>query len=189
MMKTRDRVAKAGMLIISVLLLMSNLAASQQAYAGHWEGTFMGDFKTVLQIDVNDENSYTGKIQMYSGGSIIQDDELSKFTFEAHHISFYIQAKESEFDGSFNEALTELSGHFIFPDQSQHPVTLYRVQDKRPDNRTSQANYLENRDKTIPAGALIADVNFLMKNLIENHPQLYYYTDEELFEKRSGNRP
>ncbi len=182
-MKTIDRVRKIGFLAFAVLFIMNSAAESQQLYAGHWEGKFMGDFKTIIQIEAADENNYSGKIQMFSGGSMVQDDELSKITISESRLTFYIQAKQSEFDGDFNEDLSELTGHFIFPDQSRHPITLNKVQVDDQNNRTSQDLYLDNREDLFPAGKLISDVNYLMKSLIENHPQLYQYTAEEFFKK------
>ncbi|MEN8229740.1 MAG: hypothetical protein ABFS38_16380 [Bacteroidota bacterium] len=125
-MKMSYVVSKISFLTIAVLVLLSNTALSQKQCTGNWEGKFMGDFRTLLKFDTSEENHYTGKIVMFSGTSIIQDDEISKVTLNDTRLSFRIEAKETDFKGDFSKDFSELSGHFIFPDGSEHPIALVK---------------------------------------------------------------
>ena len=116
-----------GLIAYWALLPWCLSAQTQGSYSGTWEGHFMEEYKTVILLDCQDDDSFKGKIIMFSGSNRIQDDELSGITIESRNLSFYIAAKETTFKGTFNEEDTELSGHFIFPDQSKHPLTVKKV--------------------------------------------------------------
>ena len=66
---------------------------------------------------------------------------------------------------------------------SRQPIILHELQVDGQNKQASLETYLESKNRHFPDGELIADVNFLMKNLIENHPQLYGYTAEDSFKK------
>lgn len=96
---------------------------SQNSYTGSWEGMFMSDYRAVIQLDYSDEKGYSGKILMYDGTLQIQDDQIFKILVKENRLTFYIQAKETHYEGTFNEDITELSGIFTFPDGSEHALT------------------------------------------------------------------
>jgi hypothetical protein len=87
----------------------------------------MDDFRTVIQLKSTGENSYTGKILMWDGAQQIQEDEIFKIVIKDKELSFYIMAKETHFEGEFNEGFTELSGHFVFPDGSLHSLKTVKL--------------------------------------------------------------
>jgi len=177
-MKKRYFVAKISFMTMALLLLLSNTAVSQKQCTGSWEGTFMGDFRTILKLNISEENSYTGKIVMFSGSSIIQDDEISKIAINDTRLSFLIEAKESEFKGTFNEDFSELSGHFIFPDGSEHAIALCKKKDEEQSKTTSLQSYINLKEKRCSVEELRSDLIVLMEKLKEFHPQLYSYTCE-----------
>jgi len=126
-MKTQDRSIVIRVLAISVLCILSQSLFSQNPSDSHWEGDFMVDFKTIIVLEATGDDSYSGSIQMFDNFGEIQNDKLSKIKIRDKELSFYIEAKETEFKGKFDESLNELSGNFIFPDQSMHPIELQRV--------------------------------------------------------------
>lgn len=98
-----------------------NAPAQEEAeLTGLYEGKFMIDFRTQVKLDLV-EGKLTGSVRMYEGDHQIQDDALTRIQVSEKTLSFYIDAKETEFKGNFNEDCTEFSGHFIFPDGSKHP--------------------------------------------------------------------
>jgi len=90
----------------------------------------MEEYKTVITLKSDGADSYTGNIKMYADGDMIQDDALSVIVLADKQMTFYIQAKETHFKGEFNEAVSELSGEFTFPDKSLHPISLKKVESK-----------------------------------------------------------
>lgn len=128
MMRTRDYTLSIRALAISVLCIMSQLAIAQHPAEGHWEGLFMDDFKTIVKLEPDGESSYNGSIQMFDGMGEIQNDKLSKISFENGKLSFFIEAKQTDFKGTIDEDFSKLSGNFIFPDDSLHPIELQKVE-------------------------------------------------------------
>ena len=123
-MTTLNKYLGRSVFAISVLCMMSQFVNAQHQAEGTWQGYFMEDFKTLVKLECSEEDSHSGSIRMFDGMGEIQNDKLSKITMESTSLSFYIDAKETEFEGTFNEDFTELSGNFIFPDQSLHPIKL-----------------------------------------------------------------
>lgn len=157
---------------------------AQDPYAGIWEGKFMQDFPTAILLEATEGDSYHGKIVMYSGETRIQDDELSKVSIENMTLTFYIAAKETTFQGTFNEELNELSGSFVFPDKSEHPLVA-RKKEKDPSHPASMESspFEEIREK-IPVEELKSDLKHLINKLREYHPRLYSYTSEDAFNEK-----
>lgn len=114
-------------LLISVLCIVSQNLLSQNSCTGQWEGQFMGEYKTLVTLEAKGSDSYSGNIHMYADGEMIQDDALFVIKVKDNELSFYIQAKETHFKGRLNEAGSELSGNFTFPDKSVHPISLKKV--------------------------------------------------------------
>ncbi len=121
-MKTPLHIEKIFLYASFFILLGSQQSLGQQSYSGNWTGMFMDDFKTVIQLEWSDDSGFTGYIMMYNGSEQIQDDALSRIAVEENKLTFYIQAKETSFEGTFNEEINELSGKFTFPDGSRHPL-------------------------------------------------------------------
>jgi hypothetical protein len=149
---------------------------------GQWEGIFMEQFKVEFHISTNENMGISGKIKMYDGSTMIQNDELNAIKCDNLQITFMIPAKETAFEGKLNDDLSQFSGDFIFPDGSRHPVHVTR---KELDNLTSESS------PSIPKGILTAefsptqlkeDLIFLRGHLSDMHPQYHLYTSEETYD-------
>jgi hypothetical protein len=187
-MKKISVISKTGLITLWVLCLLYQHAQAQSpnAYAGIWEGNFMEQFKTVILLDQADASTYAGKILMYSGEERIQDDELSKISIENNTLSFYIAAKETSFKGTFNEKITELSGNFVFPDNSKHPLKVNKFNKDSIAVKTSEASpsLKEKLNFDATMEELKSDFKDLVNKLKKYHPRLYSYTSEEAFNKQ-----
>jgi len=187
--------SQAGLITLWVLCLLyqpaqaqdQTKALTQDPYSGIWEGTFMNDFRTAILLDLQENGGYAGKILMYSGDQQIQNDEITLIQVNKQALSFYIAAKETTFQGTFDPALTELSGTFVFPDKSEHPLVVRKAEKKAPgDSAAEPAKLTEpTQDNTfgkkIPVEELKADFLYLINKLREYHPRLYSYTSEDTF--------
>jgi len=184
-MKKVKILSKTGLMCLWVLLLVYQTSHAQSPYTGIWEGNFMEQFKTVLLLDQVEGDTYAGKIIMYSGENRIQDDELSKITFEKQELSFYIPAKESSFKGTFNKANTELTGSFIFPDDSRHPLTVRKFEKDSTASEAKTQGIRETLKQSFPVEELKSDFRDLIDKLKKYHPRLYSYTPEVAFENQA----
>lgn len=161
------------------LMLFSFFKSSAQASVdGNWEGTFMNDFKAIVHFIVDDQNQLVGNIKMFAGENKIQDDPIINVNLFGEEISFFIPAKETTFEGNFNAAMTELSGVFVFPDGSKHPIQLGKGKDIK--NPVEQNKRLKNQYFTVEE--LRTDLAFLYLNLKKYHPQLYAHTSKGLMD-------
>lgn len=148
---------------------------SQTKFIGTWEGTFMNDFKVLINFSINNQNKYDGNIKMLAGDNIIQNDKIINIKLSNDEFTFYIPDKETPFKGSFNELITELSGEFIFPDGSKHPIELKRIMDEKKPIEEFRIF----KQKKIEAQNLRSDLIFLYTSLSEYHPQLYAFTSKD----------
>jgi len=178
-MKTNNIIRLAGILAPVLLLFHGNGAAmSQDPYAGTWEGAFMGQFKTLVRISASPTESYVGNITMFDAGNLIQDDPISEIRIADNRLTFHIRAKETDFEGLFNEEVTGLSGKFIFPDGSEHPIMLRKKAEADPSVTRSEDTYLEHSRKKYSATQVKEDLDSLMRSLEKYHPRLYASTKE-----------
>ena len=184
-MKKLNYISKIGLITYWALLPWCLSAQTQDPYTGIWEGNFMEQFKTVILLDQSDASGYAGKIIMYSGENRIQDDELSKIILEDRTLSFYIASKESSFKGTFNEMNTELSGNFIFPDNSKHPLTVRKFEKDSVAVEATTPSLKESLKLSFPAEELKSEFRELINKLKEYHPRLYSYTSEVSFENQA----
>ena len=188
-MKKKSYIAKLGLISYWALLPWCLSAQAQDPYTGMWEGNFMEQFKTVILLEKQNNTEYAGKILMYSGENRIQDDELTKISIKNRDISFYIAAKESSFQGRFNETDTELSGSFIFPDNTKHPLTVSKYEKDSLAVETASPSlkekFKEDLKQSFPVEELKSDFRELINKLKEYHPRLYSYTSESSFEKQA----
>jgi C-terminal processing protease CtpA/Prc len=158
--------------------------AAQDPYRGIWEGDFMDQFKTAVLLD-QDGTGYKGKILMYSGENRIQDDELSEIRIENRTISFYIAAKETSYQGEFDQSDTEVSGYFIFPDKSRHPLKLKKHEEESLTRDREDPSLKEQLKKSFPVEELKSDFRELVRKLKEYHPRLYSYSSEASFDEQA----
>lgn len=156
-------------------LFLTQTGHCQANFIGTWEGTFMNDFETVLNFNKNDENKFEGNIKMFAGNNLIQDDQINDISLINKDIGFYIPAKETSFEGSFNDMLTELSGVFIFPDGATHAIQLKR----KIADITDVEEYRFLKEEKHDVQELHTDLQLLYTILKEQHPQLYTYSSKD----------
>lgn len=185
-MKKHSFISKSGLITLWVLCLLYQPAQAQSPdpYSGIWEGSFMKDFKTTLLLDFKDDGGYAGKILMYSGNNQIQNDEITRISIENGSLGFYIADKETTFKGTFNEALTEISGHFVFPDKSVHPLVVRKIQKDESAGTNTLPSQKKQVWKKIPVDELKSDLQDLINKLRELHPRLYSYISEDTFNEK-----
>ena len=169
-MKNRPNISKIGLITYWAQLPWCLSAQTQDLYSGMWEGNFMEQFKTVILLDQLDGSGYAGKIIMYSG--------------ENRTLSFYIAAKESSFKGTFNEMKTELSGNFIFPDNTNHPLTVRKFEKDSAALEATAPPEKERLKLNFPAEELKSEFRELIDKLKKYHPRLYSYTSEVSFDNQ-----
>ena len=130
-MKTMGRIT--GFILTGLLLIITvNISAQgKDSFVGIWEGMFMNDFRTVIKLECDSTQKFSGRILMFDGTQQIQDDELFKISIEEYRLTYYIMAKETHYKGELNPSNGELSGFFIFPDDSEHPLTV-KMKDATP---------------------------------------------------------
>jgi len=174
MMKTAGLLFGPRLLLLLLLLPLVADAASQNPSTGRWEGNFMGDFRTVIQISCS-ENRYTGTIRMYNGSQVIQNDPITDISLDGMKFTFRIPEKQTSFTGTFNEGFTLLSGKFIFPDGSEHPIEVEKSTRLIDADADRYREYLEKR---FDPELLREDLRFLWQKLKKNHPRLYSYSPE-----------
>ena len=185
-MKKPHYFSKLGLIAYWALLPWCLSAQTPGPYTGIWEGDFMEQFKTLILLDQTEGSAYGGKILMYSGETRIQDDELSRIRIEDRSISFYIAAKETSFQGIFNEDNSAFSGNLIFPDNSRHPISLVKYEGDNETLGESTTSPKEELKLNIPVEELKSDLKDLIGKLKRYHPRLYSYTTEEAFDAKSG---
>jgi len=185
-MKKPHYISKLGLITYWALLPWCLSAQTPGPYTGIWEGDFMEQFKTLILLDQVDGSAFAGKILMYSGETRIQDDELSRIVIGDGSISFYIAAKETSFQGTFNEENSAFSGDLIFPDNSRHPISLVKYEGDNETMGESESSRNEDLKLNIPVDELKSDLKDLIQKLKRYHPRLYSYTTEEAFDATSG---
>ena len=117
--------------VLACIIMFSNISAqdSMKTISGTWEGVFWEEYETRIHFNSADPDFPSGSIEMFDSQSQIQDDPLSKIKLDGRHLTFYIPAKETEFEGILDETFSELAGKFIFPDGSEHPFSAKKSPD------------------------------------------------------------
>jgi hypothetical protein len=157
------------------MLFTFQKANSQTSFIGNWEGIFMNDFKVEINFSANNQNQVEGNIKMFAGENIIQDDKIDSINLSVNQLTFYIPAKGTSFEGSFNDQMNELSGNFIFPDGATHAIQL-----KKQTEQTKPVDqYRKLKKQHFDADQLTSDLTFLYSSLEEYHPQLYTFTSKD----------
>jgi len=169
-------------ILVGILFFTSSIRSFSyhDSIKGLWEGLFMQQFKMEFVFSTSEEGILSGKIKMYNGSTIIQDDPISNIQYLKDTLSFMIPVKETTFEGKLDSAISELNGEFIFPDGSRHPVQV-----TKKISSSLAKNSLPNTDKNIlekrySPDQLKEDMQFLRQHLI-NHPQYHLFTAEDAF--------
>lgn len=189
-MKTAGAFVRTMLLLLLNFIISNSLQAFADPLTGVWEGNFMGDFRTVLEISSPSPGNYSGTIRMFNGPQMIQNDALSEIQGSGPELVFLIPAKETSFKGIIHEDSMTLSGQFIFPDGSEHPIELTRqlvgADNESESEDAGNANYEAYRQQQFTTEQMKEDLLFLMKSLQQNHPRLYSYTDEKTMAQLVG---
>ena len=79
--------------------------------------------------------------------------------------------------------LTELSGNFIFPDNSKHPLVVrkYKEDSLAVNSVRENPSLRERLNFDATKEELKSDFKYLVDKLKKYHPRLYSYTSEEAF--------
>ncbi len=178
----KTKAIKTAIFILSLIYMFPDFGFCQSKILGKWEGKFMNDFKTILEIDQSNNKGYVGKIIMFSGNDIIQNDPISNIRIEQNTVSFRIEAKETDFKGELNAKDTELKGVFIFPDQSEHPIHLTKNALESSAAEVEPKSFRELKHHKYSVEELQQDYHFLLDKIREYHPQLYSCISKKDFE-------
>ncbi len=154
----------------------------QDKVEGLWEGLFMKQFRMEIHLMETEDMKLSGKIRMYDGSTMIQDDEINNIEYDNRMISFMIPAKETTFDGQFNDDLTVLNGDFVFPDGSRHPVHVARKELDNLSKDSSPAISSKILTTKFSRTQLQNDLIFLREHLSDIHPKYHLYTTEEAYD-------
>ena len=160
--------------------------SNQRLVEGFWEGDFMpgNNFMLILGFQIQNEK-LSGRILLFQGENQIQDDELTKIEIEEDQLSFFIEAKQTLFNGKVEPEKDQISGEFKFPDGSVHPLRVKRVEEPAKDEGIKKGE--PKSYNTIPyrkytSDQLKADLNYLREQLETTHPRLYLFTSKHDFD-------
>lgn len=123
----KSRVLFIGVFLIGMIACTVCVSAQgSESFMGNWEGMFMNDFRTLLKFECDTAQNISGRILLFEGEKQIQDDELFKINIQDSILTFYIMSKETHYKGVLDRGSGELKGIFIFPDDSEHPLTVIK---------------------------------------------------------------
>ncbi|MEJ2594616.1 MAG: S41 family peptidase [bacterium] len=172
-MKTSTNLPFIVFIFISLLLMSS--CRQPNGLSGTWKGKFMNQFDIQIVFQEEGGKTTTGVLLMFDGGQKIQHDALTRIRQKGDHLSFYIAAKETPFEGTITGDV--IKGNFTFPDGSVHPLTVSRMtNDGKNAERTGEPGKYTRAE-------LKADLIFTKEKLEALHPSLYRYQTREDFDK------
>lgn len=160
-----NRIIKLFALLISSALF--SLLTHHSMAQSSWEGKFMDQFHVKVSFD----GLGTGIIKMYDGDHEIQNDGLIKVVINESEITFNIPAKQTDFKGKLLESGQLISGNFVFPDGTLHPLQLHEVIPK------VENNYL------LSSTEAVTDLLQLYTAIKETHPDPFRYITPKEFDK------
>lgn len=181
-MKTQYKITTIITLGILVFTVSIPAFCYKNKLEGLWEGMFMKQFRMEIHLMETEDMKLSGKIRMYNGSTMIQDDEINNIEYDNRMISFMIPAKETAFDGQFNDDLSELNGDFIFPDGSRHPVHVAKKELDQLSKDSSTAISEKILTEEFSSTQLEDDLTFLRGHLSDIHPQYHLYMTEESYD-------
>ena len=148
----------------------------QDILSGSWTGIFANKYKIVLQFHSNPEGTTGGNIKMYQGLLEMQNDPLDSIRLNKHELYFKIPVKNTHFKGSVDNSGKKISGNFIFPDQTHHPVTVEK------ESILSQKTGPELIKHPFTREDLKQDLSILYNAILNNHPDPFRYTSTKNFQ-------
>ncbi|MBN1558735.1 hypothetical protein JW998_00695 [candidate division KSB1 bacterium] len=174
---------------ISIVLLKATpqSVSDVQNPEGFWEGEFMprNNLTLILFFHTQENGALSGRVLLFQGDMQIQNDPLANIQVDQNHLSFLIEAKNTPFSGTIESDSLRIRGELTFPDGSVHPVVVNKVE------KPSRGHFMETKEKSpvfdithkYSVGQLREDFNFLREQLENKHPQLYFYTSKDNFDK------
>jgi len=205
-MKTQINPLTHLITIVIFLCMPWYTLAEENPLVGLWEGMFMEQFRVEIHITADDHDNFPGRIRMYDGSLMIQDDTLASIKLDSDTLSFLIPAKETWFEGRVLTEQKEVQGNFIFPDGSFHPVLFVKKFDPSSQSsnvniaidsrqtvdtiesgKTEAVNLQHATDPAVPrreydVAELREDLFYLKEQLSIHHPQYHLYTSEETYD-------
>ncbi len=170
------------LLLLPLFFEIHSLQAQPDPFTGQWEGNFMEDFRTLLEISSPSPGVYSGTVRMFSGPQMIQNDLLDEIRVSGLELTFLIPAKETSFIGRINEDSTTLSGQFLFPDGSEHPLMLSRKMTGMESGKATVTDPVKEfralTERALTPDEMKEDLQYLVTSLQQYHPRLYSYTPE-----------
>jgi len=142
-------------------------AFSQDKLLGIWKGTFMDQFQVELLFERKDQGFYNGNIIMYADEQMVQNDQIVDISKIEDTVRFFIPSKNTNFKGRVSKPINELSGNFIFPDGTMHPILLTKSLEKSDVLKRFNIEYLHQ------------DLEFIYTNLKKYHPQVFSHTSRD----------
>ena len=158
-----------------------------QTILGFWEGEFMpgNNLTLILNFRMLGNETVTGQIVLFQGNVQIQNDPLKDVLLKDNILSFYIEAKNTRFNGSLETGGQEITGDFHFPDGTVHPLLVRKVAAPSLREYTlnrSEPNGHDILERKYSGAQLQDDLTFLRDQLENTHPQLYLYSSKEKFD-------
>ncbi len=183
----------SAFLFITGLLLSAGCATEDPApewdrVVGFWEGAFMPEsgmnLTLVLHLFRDADERPQARVLLWEDSTQIQDDPLTRIRLNEDALSFYIEAKDTPFEGTLHPDSLRIEGRFLFPDGSAHPVRVRKVErpslgDLRAD---SSLEFKDALHAVFTPAQLQEDLRFLRQALERDHPGLYAFLDQEAFD-------
>ncbi|MFC1724434.1 S41 family peptidase [candidate division KSB1 bacterium] len=178
-------------LILFIQFLYSDINA-QQKIDGFWVGQFAGDpnTKMVMFFNTNDMGTIEAVSFLVGRDKLMNNENVQLTITEENNVKVYFPGFRAQFEGIADFEKEEIAGQVTFPGSASRkaPLTFKKFDEE------SVPAIAEIKKKLKTAGSgdmfseeqLIEDFNFLVKELKENHPQLYTFQSKEEFEELVG---
>lgn len=161
-------------------------AYNHQLVEGFWEGEFMPGNEFLLMLSFQTQNGkLSGRILLFQGEKQIQDDELTRIRVDKDRLSFFIEAKQTVFDGKIEAEKGQISGDFKFPDGSVQSLLVKSVEYPSKGDlaeKPEPKSYHSTLHRKYASDQLKVDFNYLRNQLEATHPQLYFFSSKQDFD-------
>lgn len=182
------------LLIITLILLLILVKGVVNSFAqdkltGSWQGEFMSGNDFILELHFSElkKLEYTGRVLLFQNKSKIQDNILNNIKLLNKKLAFFIEAKQTYFNGIVDFDNLLIQGEFLFPDSSVHPVSVKKVEksfvQSLNDNKT-----IGSKKQKYSLKELQEDFTFFIEKLTDTHPKVYQFTPKSEFKKIVDNK-
>jgi hypothetical protein len=138
------------------------------------------DLTLVLHFAAGADSAQLGRVLLWDGGAHIQDDRLDRVAVAGGDVVFTIPVKQTDFEGRLYDDGRRISGRFVFPDGSQHPVDVKRVGSLS--HRATLPPSIAvpvTRVRRVSRAAAEEDLAMLMSVIADNHPAPFRFVRED----------